>query len=363
MLPLLSSRCFEIATQFITLFSTTSSSTTNTTSTNNSQAQLVLSLWLTRRIHTFLHTHLTSHLCHITDAARLRDVWDACTFFATSLGRIGGDFSPLLAQIMEPKVVQMITGHWMEGVQAFQEVLTACREAGVVGPLYHANAATGHVFDEPASSEADTTSGSNTPSPPRQLLLYPPLARLLNEFLVGLNELRRCLFPSIFSTLREFFQKEFCGAITSALDQFERAVLTPGFARQGEDYQRLRDLAQELKAEYDGCLLPYMTSALEVAFGAFENVKALEETVDQASIVEEEVDIGDDERDLNEEIEDDQVEDNNEDVTPEELEEEQKVEDIERVQTDEESLQMNPSLKESQDSIEEDGLDSNVMQS
>ena len=265
---------------------------------------------------------------------------------------------------MEPKVVQMITGHWMEGVQAFQDVLTACREAGVVGPLYHANAATGHVFDEPATSStgADLATGSSTPSPPRQLLLYPPLARLLNEFLVGLNELRRCLFPSIFSTLREFFQKDFCGAISSALDQFERAVLTPGFARQGEDYQRLRDLAQELKAEYDGCLLPYMTSALEVAFGAFENVKALEEAEDHASIVEEkEAEAGEDETVPEKTSVDEQGEENNEAMTVEEEEEkeegEQQVEGtMERFQSDEESIQLNPSLKEIQDSIEEDDL-------
>ena len=38
------------------------------------------------------------------------------------------------------------------------------------------------------------------------------------------------------------------------------------------DPAKLRSVAQELKAEFDGCVEPYMKNALEVSFGCYDNL-------------------------------------------------------------------------------------------
>ena len=58
----------------------------------------------------------------------------------------------------------------------------------------------------------------------------------------------------------------------SILVENERAVLKPGFLTKGEEAGKLRTVAAELKTEFENCVKPYLRNALEVAFGAFENV-------------------------------------------------------------------------------------------
>jgi hypothetical protein len=121
---------------------------------------------------------------------------------------------------------------------------------------------------------------SRTPAPPRKLLAIPPLARFVNAYLNGLNELRRCLLPGAFPAIR-MAQKKLVEDVKMALQTNERVVLTPGL--RGEATQ-LRDAASKMKSEFDSCVEPYMSSCLEVAFGSLdfaiaeaEKAKAIEE--------------------------------------------------------------------------------------
>jgi len=280
-------RCFEITTQYLAIFYTPSSQqqTANVSgslpkSLTASHALQLLSMWATRRIHFFLTNHLSKiNLSIISDIATLRDAWDSSTFFATSMGRVGADFSPLLAGIFEPCIVSIVTSHWIDGVHALNQTLKVCRDAGIASPL-HSTSGTS------TSSEHDLTDNGNneqeesiskqskTPSPPRQLLSLPPLARLVNAFLVGLNELRRCLLPNTFPQLRVFFQEEFVIKVKEIFVVNERAVLTPGFLNQkGEQAGKLRTLALDLKESFESCVEPYLNVALEVALGVFQNEK------------------------------------------------------------------------------------------
>ena len=108
------------------------------------------------------------------------------------------------------------------------ETLKACRDAGVAGPLFGTETSSGKGGNG-GSGHLDglEMQSSRTPAPPRKLLALPPLARFLNAYLGGLNELRRCLLPGAFPAIRSAQGKLIADA-KMALQANERAVLTPG---------------------------------------------------------------------------------------------------------------------------------------
>jgi hypothetical protein len=260
-------RCFEIATQFLAIFRS-SASTSSKPSKSDDHAYQLLSMWTTRRIDTFLQDHIVAKcLPSISDTATLRDALESVTFFATSMGRVGADFSPLLQDIFQPCLVSIVTSHWSEGLNILENTLRVCRDTGIASPLY-SNREIIQNENEAAGGVAKDLS-----APPRQILSLPPLARVVNAFLIGLNELRRCLLPCTFPELRSYFRKEFIDKAKQILVQNERAVLTPGFLNmKGEDAGKLRSVAIELKEEFENCAEPYLSGALELALGSIDTM-------------------------------------------------------------------------------------------
>lgn len=240
---------FEIATQFNAIFRASPGKK------GASSSASLLSMWVTRRVHSFL-TMLSSSLNRMDDSASLRDALEACVFFATSMGRLGGDFTSMLSELFEPKMALLVTTHWKEGVSTLQETLKVCRDAGVATPLTSST----------ATSSVATTSPEQ---PPRQLLTLPPLARLVNAYLTGLNELRRCLLPGIFGVLRTEMIRSL-SSVRALLQTNQRAVNTPGL--RGEASQ-LRELAASMLHMFDKVVEPYLLGALEVALGDYAIAK------------------------------------------------------------------------------------------
>lgn len=242
-------RVFEIATQFHAIFRASAASTP------------LLNMWTTRRIQIFLSL-LKQH--SFADSASLRDAWEASVFFATSMGRLGADFSPLLGKLFADKMIALVTTFWTDGLRTLSETLTVCRNAGVASPLVSSI-----ITTEVVSSSTDVEDGQ----PPRVLLALPPLARLVNSFLVGLNELRRCLFPSMFGELRKHLN-EFLMETVVILESNERAVKAPGLRG---DATQLRQAASQM-LEMVQIVEPYLRGALELALGDKKTAKQYLET-------------------------------------------------------------------------------------
>mmetsp|Transcript_30964 Transcript_30964/g.61737 ORF Transcript_30964/g.61737 Transcript_30964/m.61737 type:complete len:731 (+) Transcript_30964:29-2221(+) len=268
-------RCFEIVTQFLAIFRG-SFAVTSSSSSNNDYSFSLLSMWTARRIQTFLTTLNSNIVTHVHDTATLRDALDAASFFASSMGRVGADFQSLLAPIFEPRLTEMVVGHWKDGLNAMMETLKTCRDAGVAAPL----------IGTETSSASDGADGTNpnddvemqslrTPSPPRILLALPPLARFLNAYLTGLNELRRCLLPGAFPSIRAA-QIKLVNDTKMVLQANERAVLTPGLRGEAA---KLRGVASKMKLEFDSSVGSYMDNCLEVAFGSADYAMAAAEKV------------------------------------------------------------------------------------
>lgn len=274
-------RVFEIATQFNAIFRASATSATSTTH--------LLNMWTTRRIHSFLNL-LKQH--SFADSASLRDAWEASVFFATSMGRLGADFTPLLGKLFCEKMTTLVTSSWTEGVTTLSETLAVCRDAGVASPLVSTSATI-------TSNDGTTALAIDDGQPPRVLLALPPLARLVNAFLVGLNELRRCLFPALFGELRKHLN-EFLMESVVVLETNERAVRAPGL--RGEATQ-LREVASKMLEMMEQVVEPYVRGALELALG---NVTAAKLFLETEKAQEENVEVPVNENDAEEEEEEEE---------------------------------------------------------
>lgn len=258
-------RCFEIVTQFLAIFRGSFALSTSS-SNSHDYSHSLLSMWTSRRVQTFLTALHTNIMTHVHDTATLRDALDAASFFASSMGRVGADFQSLLAPIFESRLSEMIIGHWNDGLNAINETLRACRDGGIAGPLFGTETSAGKEENDASCSDAGEMPSSRTPTPPRKLLSIPPLARFVNAYLNGLNELRRCLLPGSFPSIR-FAHTKLIADVKMALQTNERVVLTPGLRGEAT---RLREAASRMKSEFDSCVEPYMSSCLEVAFGSLD---------------------------------------------------------------------------------------------
>uniref|UniRef100_A0A7S4AIA0 Conserved oligomeric Golgi complex subunit 8 n=1 Tax=Pseudo-nitzschia australis TaxID=44445 RepID=A0A7S4AIA0_9STRA len=278
-------RMFEIATQFNAIFraqqtshisnsSSTSDGSSNPNSNNDGHVSVsLLSMWATRRIHSFLKI-LSSQLQLMDESGSLRDALDACIFFTGSMGRLGADFTAQLPPLFEQRLLSIVVNNWKEGTNQLAETLKICREAGVAAPLFSSTVVPTGTSSSSSSSAITTTDDEGNEEghssttimmpPPRNLMALPPLGRLVNACLTGLNELRRCLLPGIFSQLREAIEKEFLLETKNILHSHERAVMTPGLRG---DAAKLRENAKDMKNMTKTIVFPYVRGALELSLG------------------------------------------------------------------------------------------------
>lgn len=262
-------RVFEIATQFNTIFRSDSTISTTymdeATGSIDATATTFLSMWISRRIYTFCNTLLAAELAITDDAAVLRDILDSLVFFATSMGRLGADFTAVLARMFETRMHTIIVfNYWKPGIEALKEILKVCRDAGVAHPLFSSQTAM-ETDEEKDKTGLDAHNLAGPQPPPRKLLRFPPLARFVNAILSGLNELRRCLLPGIFTRLRQSLDQCIVDVLTE-LNANERAVMKPGMIGVG-DFGALRKIATELKSQFHDIVEPYVRGSLEAALG------------------------------------------------------------------------------------------------
>ena len=268
---------FEVATQYNAIFRAQTSSPEGSTS--------LLSMWTSRRVHSFL-TMLAGQLNRMEDSAALRDALEASVFFSTSMGRLGADFTAQLPSLFETKMFALVEQAWKDGPQQLEETLKVCRDAGIAAPLVSHNV----PLDANASASATTSDGQPMP-PPRSLMALPPLARVVNAILAGLNDLRRCLLPGIFTQLRESLEVAIAD-VKRVLSTNEKTVNAPTL--RGEK-RELREAASRMRVTFKNLVEPYLRGSLEIALGNFEAAEAqydilrkLEEDEKKAAQAEEE---------------------------------------------------------------------------
>ncbi|CAB9524998.1 Golgi complex subunit 8 [Seminavis robusta] len=241
-------RMFEVATQYNAIFRAQTKAPGGSTS--------LLSMWTSRRVHSFL-TMLSGQMLMMEDAGALRDALEASVFFSTSMGRLGADFTAQLPPLFEARMQTLVEQAWKEVPLHLEETLKVCRDAGVAAPLVSHNV-------PPEASAAATVEGQPM-APPRSLMALPPLARVVNAILVGLNDLRRCLLPGIFTQLRGALEENI-KEVRAILSANEKAVNSSTI--RGEK-RELREAASKMRTTFKDYVEPYLRGSLEMALGNF----------------------------------------------------------------------------------------------
>lgn len=226
-------RVFAIATQYNAIFPS---------------YENLLALWLSRRIQRYLGL-----LVSLDNCVEIRDALEAILFFGSSLGRLGAEFTALVD--LKPALLKTVTTPWKDAVQQLSATLQICRDASAVGPLQSEA-----VVTELEQEEDDA-------SPPKIVLQTPPLARLVNGILEGLNELRRCLLPDSFIALRKELNA-ILGQAADILKEHQRAA-----------FGSLRQNAALLSDFFRTIVDPYCRGALETTLGFDIRAKACYSTM------------------------------------------------------------------------------------
>eukprot|EP00038_Savillea_parva_P015134 m.13208 g.13208 ORF g.13208 m.13208 type:complete len:614 (-) comp3018_c0_seq1:27-1868(-) len=139
----------------------------------NSGGGSLLSGWVLQRVADFLRI-LEEHLPRLSD--RFNTVLVQCMYFALSLGRVGMDFRPLLVPLFERTISDLFASRVDMALADFVEQLPT------MALVAHATL-----------PEADGDAGhTDAPIAPLRLMAYPILARLTNNLLAALNDLREC---------------------------------------------------------------------------------------------------------------------------------------------------------------------------
>lgn len=266
-------RVFEIATQFNAIFRANATTTPSAASQGSGGGggggggALLLSpvslirMWMSRRVESFLQVLSTQLQTTVTETSNLRDALEAALFFATSLGRLGADFSARLPPLFEPILVQIITASWKDGAKQLNETLVTCREAGVATPMFTGSTET-IESSEPVKIDNEDELGQPMP-PPRMLLNYPPLARFVNAILTGYNELRRCLLPGAVGSLKAALG-DLLVEVRNDMVTHERAVHVPGLKGQAAQLRQVSALYKEIVSTI---VEPYVWGSLYAAIG------------------------------------------------------------------------------------------------
>jgi hypothetical protein len=214
LLEICRSSWYAIVTQYNALFAE---------SVGEYSSRSLLSFWLENQLN-ILQEELKDLLVHIDEGPSVRSLIEQCYSFSDRMSQVGCDFSGHMIPIFEEVVLTRIGNTWTRGLSSFKQMVEMEKfmvevEDGLleqVIPLYlrqdqEEEEGSGSGSGSGNVSGSDTLTASSThPSPSSSgLMSYPPLAYLLNSFLIGVNFLRECPLLSLRDQLLALFEQVF----------------------------------------------------------------------------------------------------------------------------------------------------------
>ncbi|XP_074603436.1 conserved oligomeric Golgi complex subunit 8 isoform X2 [Brevipalpus obovatus] len=242
---------FDIVTQYRSVFANQSATTTSVKGSKHESSQdedrdfgdgTILSSWLSYKLNDFLfRLEETLEKYLMTDISAiypLENIFEPCFYFGLSMSRIGADFRPLLASIME----RITLVHFS---QSIDKALTR--------------------FEAKMGDYSPPTRLSNTPtpenvsevaelSPPMELLQFTPLAHLCNDLLSALNKLSKMVPLALIIKFRDILNSRLRQASDIITD------LCRNESQDGDD-SKFRD-AKRLAQAYFYLLVPHIQKCL-----------------------------------------------------------------------------------------------------
>lgn len=231
----------------------------------------VLYSWLSQRVALYLAA-LRARLPAVTEGANLASVLEHCMYCASSLARVGLDFSGLLQPVFEVCSLRLLGSHLGLAVEGFARRLEAHKWVALPGGVMpkpkpaaaagaagegesEGGAAGGKDADGKAAAGAAAGAGGEDLAPPYALMEYVPLAVLVNGLLGALNELRHCALASLAAPM--------AGLLQAALEQAAGAMV---------HYKHSRALAANEATLFRGAVESMGETVVPYVNGCFQRI-------------------------------------------------------------------------------------------
>eukprot|EP00188_Purpureofilum_apyrenoidigerum_P002944 Plantae.Rhodophyta-Purpureofilum_apyrenoidigerum.ctg2989.p1 GENE.Plantae.Rhodophyta-Purpureofilum_apyrenoidigerum.ctg2989~~Plantae.Rhodophyta-Purpureofilum_apyrenoidigerum.ctg2989.p1 ORF type:complete len:526 (+),score=84.24 Plantae.Rhodophyta-Purpureofilum_apyrenoidigerum.ctg2989:243-1820(+) len=173
---------FEIITQYRTVF-------LDEQAAEEDSGASIIHDWVMQSIEHYLATIHTG-LKDVHDGASLSTILQQTMYCGQSLGRVGADFRPLLVPVFESAVVKL----YQNGLR-----VTLLRFKAMIAEYDWVSKPATTVDSMPLASKREEM--IDACAPPRDALLFPPLAVFLSGMLAAHNELRFCCPTTLASAL------------------------------------------------------------------------------------------------------------------------------------------------------------------
>ncbi|OQR93210.1 oligomeric Golgi complex subunit 8, partial [Thraustotheca clavata] len=196
----------------------------------------------------------------IQDFGSIASVMEQMLFFASSLGRVQIDFSPMVLVTFQNHIFDRLATKWSTVVDEFQSSLEAHANAKAYGTVPIMLTSFRPILPATSATEDDM-------SPPHSLMAFPILAQLTNGFLATFNDLRLCTLLALHYRLSKQLQTSI-EQVVMVIANFTKANKLVLVVKEDNsntslllNYQ-LAKLVSMLKAEW----VPYMIRCFDRLF-------------------------------------------------------------------------------------------------
>lgn len=237
---------------------------------NSAAAPLVV--FLSQAQHA-LSRLLQHELPHITSTSSLVSVQTQLSYCAAAFSKFGFDFRHIIDRAIASRLLQITCERFDQVVETLRKDLSrAFTLSGARGGkprlVISAMIATESWDSISALEESDLSATNTTKSshPPAYIALFPPLAKLVNNYAMALNDLRLLpitnLYPTIVRALRSSL-----GETAAYMVQFVQAALESQevYPKDERDSETIMQTMVLRKAgiSFSKCIVPWITWALD----------------------------------------------------------------------------------------------------
>ena len=220
LLEICRSSWFAVVTQYNALFAE---------SVGEYSSRSLLSFWLENQLN-ILKEEFKDLLVNIDEGPSVRSLIEQCYSFSDRMSQVGCDFSGHIIPVFDEVVITRIGNTWTRGLSSFKQMVETEKFLVEVddGLLEQAIP----LFLRQDREEEKETEGGGEDSASRTtassslsgLMSYPPLAYLLNSFLIGVNFLRDCPLLSLRDQLLLLFEqvlRDLCNFLVLSSDDLK----------------------------------------------------------------------------------------------------------------------------------------------
>lgn len=220
-----------------------------------------------------LKSLLQTQLPNITSVSSLVSLQTQLSYCSAAFSKFGFDFRHIPNKSIASRVLELTSERFKTAVGTFQKDLSrgftqSGARSGKPRLVISALVAT-EAWDSIAALDDESLKSSSTSRsshPPAYIALFPPLAKLINNYASALNELRLLPITSLYPTIARDL-RACCAEASSSLLQFAQTALDSQRIYLDEDGQGEAEeqtmILRRISIIFGECIIPWVLRALD----------------------------------------------------------------------------------------------------